>query len=230
MLYILGTPIGNLEDISLRALRVLKECDLIFCEDTRRTKKLLTYYEIKTPVESYHWHSKAKKREKVLSLLKQDKDLAFVSDAGMPGISDPGGKLVKFLRGEMPALEIISVPGPSAITALASISGLPMDSFLFLGFPPKKKGRKKFFKKAVGQKQSVIFFESPHRIIKTLKELDELMESREAVVGRELTKKFEKVYHGSLDEIIQELQDETAGDYPKGEFAIALSPSRGRDK
>jgi len=225
VLYIVGTPIGNLEDISTRALRILKECDLIFCEDTRRTKKLLSHYKINTLTQSYHQHSRLRKKQKILALLKDGKEIALVSDAGMPGISDPGGKLICFLKENLPDLRIAPIPGPSAITAIASVSGFPMDSFLFLGFAPKKKGRTKFFEKIAVSEQSVIFFESPYRIMKTLEELRQTIKERRVVVGRELTKKFEKVYYGSLDEIVQELQDEIRGDHPKGEFTIAIAPS-----
>jgi len=226
MLYIIGTPIGNLEDISNRALRILREVDLILCEDTRRTKKLLLSFEIKTPTESYHHHSKLKKKKAILDLLEQGKDLALVSDAGMPGIADPGGKLIDFLYKQLPDLQVSPIPGCSAITALASVSGFPMNSFLFLGYPPKKNKRKKFFKGVADSEYPVIFFEAPYRILKTLNELQVEAGHREVVVGRELTKKFERVYRGTLDQIIQKLQDEQdeQGDSRlKGEFTVILN-------
>ncbi len=217
-LYIVGTPIGNLDDISTRALQTLKEVDVVLCEDTRRTHKLLHHYKIETPMESYHQHSKLKKKEKILDLLRQGKDLALVSDAGTPGISDPGGKLIKWLLERLPALNISPIPGPSAVTALASASGFPMDEFLFVGFPPKKKRRKDFFEKIAKTDCPVILFEAPYRIVKTLKDLKRVVPERELVVGRELTKKFERVYRGFVDEILKKLQDENI----KGEFTVII--------
>jgi len=224
ILYIVATPIGNLEDLSFRALRILREADLILCEDTRRTRKLLSYYKIKNRVLSYHQHSKLKKIEKILKFLKEGKNLALVSDAGTPGISDPGNELIKFLIKRMPDLRVIPVPGPSAITAAASISGFPMDKFLFLGFPPTKKKRKKFFKEVANSKYPVIFFESPYRVLKTLKQLKEAIEQcnnegAELVVCRELTKKFEIIYRGNTEEVLEEI----GPDKIKGEFVIILN-------
>lgn len=210
-LYIVATPIGNLKDITLRALRVLENVDLILCEDTRRSKKLLNHYNIETPVESYHQHSKISKINKIINLLEQGKNLALVSDSGTPGISDPGNKLIEEIKN---IAEIIPIPGPNAVATIASISGFPMDKFIFLGFPPHKKGRNKFFKEVAEHKYSVIIYESPHRIIKTLNELKDL----DIVVGRELTKKFETVYRGNVKEIIKRLEKEK----PKGEFVIAI--------
>jgi len=145
MLYILATPIGNLDDLSFRALKVLKEVDLILCEDTRVTKKLLTHFQISKPTISYHQHSKLTKLEYILKEIKDGKDLALVSDAGTPCISDPGAKLINYLLENLPDLKIISIPGPSALISALSISGFSVDKFIFLGFPPNKKKRKKFF-------------------------------------------------------------------------------------
>ena len=215
-LYIIATPIGNLGDITLRALEVLKDVDLILCEDTRVTKKLLNHYDINTPVESYHQHSNLKKIDYIKSLLKQGKNLALVSDSGTPGISDPGNKLVGELMSSelMSNVEIIPIPGASAIIAIASISGFPMDKFVFLGFPPHKKGRQKFFKELAEYKYPVILYESPYRIIKTLKQLEEAGKF-DVVVGRELTKKFETIYRGKIKDIINKIN-------PKGEFVIVV--------
>lgn len=210
-LYIIATPIGNLGDITNRALDVLKGVDLILCEDTRVTRKLLDHYQIKTSVESYHQHSKINKINKIIDLLKQGRNLALVSDSGTPGISDPGNKLIEQIKG---LAEIIPIPGSSAITAVASISGFPMDKFVFLGFPPHKKGRQKFFKELAEQKYPVIIYESPHRIIKTLKQLEEVGKF-EIVVGRELTKKFETIYRGKISEVINQIE-------PRGEFVIVV--------
>lgn len=211
-LYLVGTPIGNLKDITLRALHILKEVDLILCEDTRVTKKLLSRYDIKTPTQSYHQHSKLKKINYILNLLKQGKSLALVSDSGTPGISDPGNKLISHLTESLPDLEIIPIPGPNAAVAAASISGFPMDKFIFMGFPPHKKGRQKFFKEVAESKYPVILYESPHRILKTLEELRDF----EIVVGRELTKKFETVYRGKARDVIKKIKS-------KGEFVIAIN-------
>lgn len=212
VLYVMATPIGNLGDFSLRGLEVLKQVDLILCEDTRVTKKLLSHYRISKPAVSYHQHSKLSKVGYVLEQLKQGKDLALVSDAGTPAISDPGAKLVDYLSKELPGLKIIPVPGPSALIAALSVSGVPADKFVFLGFPPIKKKRKKFFEEIANSKHTVVFYESSHRIIKTLKELNP---QAEAIVCRELTKKFETIYRGRIEEIIKQIN-------PKGEFVIVV--------
>ena len=215
-LYIIATPIGNLEDITSRALRILKQVDLILCEDTRVTKKLLNYYNINTLVESYHQHSKVRKINYILNLLKKNKNLALVSDSGTPGISDPGNKLIQFLtfNSQFP-VKIVPVPGSNAAIAAASISGFPMDKFIFMGFPPHKKGRNKYFKEIAESKYPIIIYESPHRIIKTLNELSEFR-NFEIVVGRELTKKFETIYRGKIKDIINQIK-------PKGEFTIVIN-------
>lgn len=230
-LYIVATPIGNLKDITFRALHILDSVDLILCEDTRVTKKLLEHYNIKTPVESYHQHSKIKKIDYILNLLKQDKNLALVSDSGTPGISDPGNKLIAYIVEKLPDFKIIPILGSSAIAAVASISGFPMDRFVFLGFPPHKKGRQKFFKEIAELKYPVIIYESPHRIIKTLKQLNEILNTKykipdtDIVVGRELTKKFETVYRGNIEEIISQLE---RGE-KRGEFVIVINKKHGKD-
>ena len=221
-LYIVATPIGNLEDISLRALRILKEVDLILCEDTRVTKKLLDRYQIKKPLLSYHQHSKLQKVDYIISFLKEGKNLALVSDSGTPGVSDPGNKLVKEVIEKLgDEVKIIPIPGPSALTCAASVSGFPMDRFLFLGFLPKKKKRKEILKEIVKSKYPVIFYESPYRILRTLKELRDAMNSEQRVannilVAKELTKKFETIYRGKIDEVIKEIEKNTI----KGEFVV----------
>lgn len=225
VLYIISTPIGNLHDITLRALKTLKGVDLILCEDTRTTKKLLSHYDIKTPTLSYHQHSKLKKIDYILDLLKQGKNLALVSDAGTPGISDPGNKLISLVTEKTKTIEIIPIPGPSAVISAASISGFPMDKFVFMGFPPAKKKRKKFFEEVVSLKYPVIFYESPYRIIKTLKELELSVKDKKKkariVVCRELTKKFETIYRGGIKEVIEEIEKNKI----KGEFTIAVENS-----
>ena len=227
-LYIVGTPIGNLEDISLRALRTLKEADCILCEDTRVTKNLLARYGIDKPLISYHQHSDTKKVSEILELLREGKNLAFVTDAGTPGISDPGGDLVAEVVCQIPDVKIVPVPGSSALAAIASIAGFPMDKFVFLGFPPAKKGRKKFFEAVAQAEHSVIFYESPYRIIKSLEELKTLAGQAKnyklkTVVGRELTKKFETVYRGTIEQVLDQLK---VGEV-RGEFVVVVGKERG---
>jgi len=217
-LYIIATPIGNLKDITFRAIEALKEADLILCEDTRHTFNLLEHYEIKKPLSSYHQHTKLNKVESIIELLEQGKTLALVSDAGTPGISDPGNKLIEQIVASIPAVEIVPIPGPSAVIALASVSGFPTDKFLFLGFPPQKNKREKFFKDAVASQYSVIFYESPFRIIKALESIEKLVPGADIVVGRELTKKFETIYRGKAAQIKEDLQKEG----PRGEFAVII--------
>lgn len=217
-LYIIATPIGNLEDITLRALRVLKEVDLILCEDTRQTKKLLNKYEINTPSISYHQHSKLDKINKIIDLLEHNNNLALVSDAGTPGISDPGNKLIEHLVKNNIAVKIIPIPGPSAVISALSISGFPTDNFIFLGFVPHKKGRQTFFKNLAEEKRTVAFYESPHRIIKTLESLKEYIPEKEVAVCRELTKIYETIYRGKPNEIAKKI----ASDKVKGEFVVLV--------
>jgi len=217
-LYIVATPIGNLGDITLRALELLKSVDFILCEDTRVTKKLLDRYEIQTSTISYHEHSKLKKTEKIAGLLEEGKNLALVSDAGTPGISDPGGKLIEYVVGSTPHIKIVPVPGASALIAAASIAGISMDKFVFMGFPPVKKKRKKFFEEVVSSKYPVIFYESPHRIMKSLAELAEVSAEAQVVVCRELTKKFETIYRGTVEEVLQKLKNEEV----RGEFVVIV--------
>jgi len=226
-LYIVATPIGNLEDVTFRALRILREVDLILCEDTRVTKKLLDRYQIGKPLLSYHQHSKLQKINYILDLLRADKNLALVSDAGTPGISDPGNLLIKEVVEKLgEKVKIIPVPGPSAAITAASISWFPMDRFLFMGFPPAKRKRKKFFKEVIESKYPVIFYESPYRIIRTLQELD--LEARTCnlepniVVCRELTKKFETVYRGNISEVLQKIKK----DVIKGEFVVIVEADK----
>ncbi len=218
-LYVIATPIGNLKDISLRALEILKGVDLILCEDTRVTQKLLNHFDIKTKTLSYHQHSKLKKINYILELLKEGKNLALVSDAGTPGISDPGNKLIKEAIESLSAqVKIVTVPGASAVTAAASIAGIAMDKFLFLGFPPQKKKRKKYFQEVIKSKYPVIFYESPYRILKTLDELKAENKELRIVVGRELTKKFETVYRGTIEEVIEKIKKDPI----KGEFVVIV--------
>ena len=221
-LYIVSTPIGNLEDITLRALRVLKEVDIIFCEDTRVTKKLLTHFDIHTPTESFHQHSGDRKTDHVVSLLSDGKNLALVSDAGTPGLSDPGGPLVHDVRAKLGnSIQIVPIPGASALAALIAVAGIPMDSFVFLGFLPHKKGRQTLFKEIAESERTTIFYESPHRISKTLESLEAALDpTRIIVIGRELTKKFETIYIGPVQQVKKDL------DQIMGEFVVAVAGKR----
>lgn len=220
-LYIVATPIGNLNDITFRAIEALKEADFILCEDTRQTLKLLNRYNISKPLVSYFQHSKLAKVDYIVEQLRRGRNVALVTDAGTPGISDPGGKLIgKVIESLSGQVKIIPIPGPSALIAAASISGFPMDKFLFLGFPPAKKKRKKFFEEIVDSKHPVIFYESSHRILKTLKEIDSFVGNQEMVVCREMTKQFESIYRGRAGEIIKTLESDKNN--LKGEFVIVV--------
>lgn len=217
-LYIVATPIGNLEDITLRALRILKESDLILAEDTRVTKKLLSHYEIPGPVTSYHEYTSPGKMKKLIGQIQDGTTMALVTDAGTPGISDPGARFVEELVQDA-GVQVVPVPGASAVTALLSASGLPSDSFVFHGFPPHKKGRAKFFKTIAEEKRPSVFYESPHRVEKAMKELAEVCEpERRIVIGRELTKKFESIRHGTIGNAAELLTSEPV----KGEYVIAV--------
>ncbi len=221
-LYIVATPIGNLSDISQRALETLKKADFILAEDTRVIKKLLNHFKINKKVFSFHQHSPEKEIKKFASYLLEGKDLALVSDAGTPGIADPAGKLVYYLRKNFPEIKIIPIPGANALIAALSASGFFADRFLFLGFPPSKKKRQKFFKKAIEEEYTVAMYESPYRLLKTLSEIKQNMQKtgkwREVIVFKELTKKFEKSFFGHISEVIKALEKEPI----KGEFVIIL--------
>lgn len=221
-LYIVATPIGNLEDITLRALRVLKEVDVVLCEDTRETKKLLQRYEIDKPLLSYHAQSKLSKVEKIFGLLDEGKNLALVSDAGTPTISDPGCLLVSQIRERFGAsVKIVPIPGPSAVVAALSASGFPTSEFLFLGFLPHKKGRETLFKEIAASKRTVVFYESPHRIMKTLESLKaHLGSTRRIMIGRELTKLHEETFIGSPDEVLAHYVGHP--DRVRGEFVVVV--------
>lgn len=211
-LYIVATPIGNLDDITKRALDTLSSVDFILCEDTRTTQKLLNHFDIKTKTISYHQHSTEKKIKEIQELLDCGNNLALVTDAGTPGISDPGNYLIQ----ELNNIEVIPIPGPSAITTALSISGFATDKFIFLGFPPQKNKRQKYFKELLSYPYTVVFYESCHRILKTLNEIKELDDSCMIVVCRELTKKFETIYRGNIKDVINSI------DNTKGEFTIVL--------
>lgn len=190
--YIVASPIGNLEDITYRALRTLSEVDTILCEDTRVTRKLLNHYNIDSTTESYHAQATQSKEDSILRRIKEGHTFALVSDAGTPTISDPGVKLINEIRNQLPEVKIISVPGASALITALSVTGFSGNQFIFYGFLPHKKGRKKIFDEIEISGRIAIFYESPHRLLKTLKELSLRIPGRQISVGRELTKLYEE--------------------------------------
>ena len=221
MLYVVATPIGNLEDITLRALRILKECDHILCEDTRMTKKLLAHYDIHVPTSSFHSHSSTASIEKTLGLFREGKSCALVTDAGTPGISDPGSLLVAKVREELPNVLVIPIPGPSAVIAALSASGIPSSDFLFLGFLPHKKGRETLFKEIAASERPVVFYESPHRVEKALASLVSHAPAKKVVIMREITKIFEQCVAGTPAEVASYFS--THPDKVRGEFVIIVA-------
>ncbi|MFA6427380.1 MAG: 16S rRNA (cytidine(1402)-2'-O)-methyltransferase [Candidatus Magasanikbacteria bacterium] len=217
-LYIVATPIGNLDDITLRALETLKSVDVILCEDTRVTSKLLAHFKISKSLVSYHHHSDEKKIQEIRQMLESGKNIALVTDAGTPGISDPGNQLVAHVTHTTYHIPTVPVPGVSAVITALSISGFPTDKFLFMGFPPHKKGRKSFFEDVAKAEYTVAFYESSHRIMKCLSELVAVLkEDQQICICRELTKKFESIYRGT----IQEIQKQDISN--KGEFVLVIS-------
>ncbi|OHA18493.1 MAG: 16S rRNA (cytidine(1402)-2'-O)-methyltransferase [Candidatus Taylorbacteria bacterium RIFCSPHIGHO2_01_FULL_46_22b] len=223
--YVVATPIGNLEDVTFRAIGILSSVDVILCEDTRVTMRLLQRYNINTPLLSYHARSGAAKTTAILSLIKSGKTLALVSDAGTPTISDPGSELVSAIRGTFPDMKIVPIAGASAVAAALSASGLPSSDFLFLGFLPHKKGRETLFKEITASKRTVVFYESVHRAIKTLTRLSELLsDKRKVVVARELTKVFEELVVGSATEVLAKFTAHP--DTVKGEFVIMVGSEK----
>jgi len=224
-LFVVGTPIGNLEDITLRALRVLKEVDLVLCEDTRVTKRLLSKYEIETPTMSYHAQSKLAKVDKILALLEEGKNLALVSDAGTPCISDPGSLLLSQVREKFcDAVTIVPIPGPSALITALSAAGISVAEFTFLGFLPHKKGRETLFKEIAESKRVMAFYESPHRIEKALESLEKFCGAdREVIVARELTKIYEEFVRGTTNEIREHFTKNP--DRIRGEFVVIVVPA-----
>ncbi len=217
-LYIVGTPIGNLDDITLRALETLKMVDLVLCEDTRVTRKLLNRFEISKPTLSFHEHSDPKKFATILEKLASGQSLALVTDAGTPGVSDPGNALVKAARDA--GYRVVPIPGVAALTTLVSVAGVDMSQFTFFGFPPHKKGRQTFFQKLVAGTTPGVYFESPHRLVKNLDLLSELVPERKMLVGRELTKMFESIFEGSVAEVKAYFTEHP--EKIKGEFTLIL--------
>lgn len=218
-LFVVATPIGNLSDVSTRALETLRSVDALLCEDTRVTAKLLARFDIRKTLIAFHQHSTQNRFEAIFERLESGENLALVTDAGTPGISDPGARLVKGVTERFgSAVTITPVPGPSALIAALSISGFSADTFIFLGFPPHKKGRKTFFDKIAQQPCTVVFYESTHRILKALAELELRLANRQIVVCRELTKLHETIYRGTSTEVTEQLQKSSI----KGEFVIVL--------
>lgn len=218
-LSIVATPIGNLEDITLRALRTLKECDVIYAEDTRVISKLLARYEIKKPLQRLDTVTEIKKADEILARLEANEHVVIVSDAGTPGISDPGARLVALVRGRSPFTKIEAIPGPSALTAALSIAGMDTTEFTFLGFLPHKKGRQTVLKKIAVSEVPVVLYESPHRVLKLLKELETFHGTR-IIIARELTKIHEEVISGSVSEV-----QEYFATHPgavRGEFVVVI--------
>ncbi|MFH1404884.1 MAG: 16S rRNA (cytidine(1402)-2'-O)-methyltransferase [Patescibacteria group bacterium] len=238
MLYIVATPIGNLGDISSRAVETFRSVDFIACEDTRVTSKLLARFEISKPLISYHQHSLAKVTDGILEKLKEGKNIALVTDAGTPGISDPGGRLVEAIismpplikGGEGDAYEnsadnqikITPIPGPCAAVTALSASGFPADKFVFLGFPPNKKGRNKWFEELAQIDKTIVFYESTYRILKALEAIGKILPDRQLVVCRELTKMYETIYRGTAHEVTQQLNASSI----KGEFVVVIKNTK----
>ena len=224
-LHIVATPIGNLDDITARAIKILGAADLILCEDTRVAQKMLARFGIQKPRESYHQHSTLRKADYILDLLREGKNLALVSDAGTPGICDPGNQLVSVAVEKFgDEIKIIPVPGASAVAAALSVCGFCADKFVFLGFPPAKNKRKKYFQDLLSCEYTAVFYESNFRILKTLAEIDELNhdKDRRIVVCRELTKAFETIYRGLIAEVAAKIKKDPL----KGEFIAVLEGKR----
>jgi len=217
-LYIVGTPIGNLEDITLRALRVLREVAVIAAEDTRVTQTLLRRHDLQTRLVSYHQHSGERRTAELVTMLKQGKSVALVSDAGMPGFSDPGARLVAACAAE--GIPVVVIPGPTASSAALAISGFSGREHLFLGFLPAKAGeRRKALQAAAGFRGALVLYEAPHRVLDTLKDMLDVLGDRPAVAARELTKKFEETVRGSLSELVAHFTAHA----PRGEFTIVVA-------
>jgi len=212
-LYIVATPIGNLEDITLRAVRILQEAELILCEDTRHSHRLLDHYDIRKPALSYHDFNKEKVTAGIVEKLLAGQNIALISDAGTPGISDPAFYLVRHALREN--IQVIPIPGPSAVISALVVSGLPTDKFHFEGFLPVKKGRKTRLEKLNDIESTIVLYESPHKILKTLENLKSYLGNRRVCIGREITKMHEEFYRGTIDDVLDEVK-------PKGEFTLVL--------
>ena len=222
ILYVVATPIGNLEDISLRALRVLREVKLIAAEDTRKTRRLLAAYDIKTPMTSYYEHNKLTKLDYILEQLKKV-DVALVSEAGMPGISDPGYELIAAANRQN--IQVVPIPGPSAITTALAVSGLPTDRFTFIGFLPNKAAaRRKALEAIINEPGTIIALEAPHRLTATLEDILNILGNRHIAICREMTKLHEEVYRGAVSEAIKHFTN------PRGEFTLVIEGKGFKEK
>ncbi len=224
-LYLCATPIGNLEDITIRALKVLRKVDLIAAEDTRHTQKLLSRYRIRTPLTSFHQHNRKKKGEYILKQLGEGKDVALVADAGTPGVSDPGEELVA--EALAAGFRVVPLPGPSACIAALVVSGLPVSEFFFAGFlPPSRTARRKKLEELLAQRGTLIFYEAPHRLLPALEDMRSVLGDRQAALARELSKVHEEVMRGTLGELIERLRAVK----PRGEFTLVVAgaPGEGR--
>ena len=216
-LFVVGTPIGNLEDITLRAIRILKEVDQIACEDTRRTQGLLNYYQIRTPTISYHEHNEMTRAPELVIKLEEGNNIALVSDAGMPVVSDPGFRLVHLAVRH--AIPVVPVPGASAFVAALAASGLPVDKFRFLGFlPSKKRARRKTLEEQKPATKTLVFFESPHRVLEMLRDVREILGDREVVMAREVTKVHEEFWRGTVSALLERVKGKTI----RGEITVLL--------
>jgi 16S rRNA (cytidine1402-2'-O)-methyltransferase len=217
VLYLVGTPIGNLEDITLRAIRILKEVALIAAEDTRTTGRLLQHYDIKTPLTSYHEYTKPERIEQLVTQLASE-DVALVSDAGMPGLSDPGYRLVQAAIEQ--GIKVVPIPGPSAAVSALISSGLPTDSFLFLGFLPRqKKARRSALTEVAALPYTLVLYEAPHRLLALLADIGDVLGARQIVIGRELTKLYEEIWRGT----VLEAADYFGQDKVRGEVTVVIS-------
>lgn len=226
-LWVVATPIGNLQDISLRAIEVLKSADAIVCEDTRVTAKLLAHFNIQKSLLTYHQHSDEVAITRIAALLQEGKNLALVSDAGTPGINDPGGYLIERMLALVSDLTVVPIVGANAAVAALSVSGFPADRYAYWGFVPHKKGRNTFFAELAQYPDTVVFYESKFRIIKTLTQLQQACEAigtpeRPVLVARELTKQFETLYRGTANEVLTQLNNNKV----LGEFVVVVAPKR----
>lgn len=219
-LYVVATPIGNLQDVTLRALEILRTVDLVVAEDTRRTRKLLAHYDISAPLESYHGDSGPKKAERILRILQEGKRVALLSDSGTPAVSDPGAELIALCHQN--GVKVVPIPGPSAVTTAFSVTGISSAGFIFAGYPPRQTAeRRRFLEEMAGQLQPVVFYESPQRIVDALQVLAEICPPRGILVARELTKMHEELKWGTVEEVAAYFSEHE----PRGEFAVVLEPA-----
>jgi 16S rRNA (cytidine1402-2'-O)-methyltransferase len=224
-LYVVATPIGNLEDISLRALRTLKEADAIACEDTRQTIKLLTHFDFQKRLVSYHEHNEITRAAEIVIELEQGAKIALVSDAGTPAISDPGHRLVSLCLRH--GIRVVPVPGASAFVAALAASGMPAEQFTFIGFlPSRPTERRKVLRSLVAEPRTLVFYEAPHRLLDTLEDALEITGNRPAVIARELTKLYEEFLHGHLEDLLAAVRKKA----PRGEITLLLGPADGAPK